>query len=44
MTRLVIDNQVYIYFQGVLIYKRWLTPHTYGRVFHENEGLTQYAK
>ena len=35
--------ETYVYFNGVLIYKRWKLPNnkSYGRVFHENEGLTQ---
>lgn len=38
----IIGNELYVYFQGACIYKRWL-DHDYGKVFHENEGLTQKA-
>ena len=46
ITKVVNDNQLYVYFNGVLVYKRWMFPNTkfYGRVFHEQEGLTQYAR
>ena len=35
----IIGRELYLYYNGVLIYKRWF-DYGYGRVFHENEGLT----
>jgi len=39
-------GQMYLYFQGQLIYKRWGLKggHNYGRVFHDREGLTLQTK
>lgn len=36
-------HELYVYFNGILIYKRWL-KYNIGRVFHDNEGLTQYVR
>jgi hypothetical protein len=40
-----IGNELYVFREGRLLYKRWLASghKPYGRVFHENEGLTQFA-
>lgn len=40
LTKNIVKNELYLYCNGELIYKRWLDK-GYGRVFHENEGLTQ---
>jgi hypothetical protein len=45
MVKVIVDNQLYVYFEGKLLYKRWYnTARSYGKVFHENEGLTIKAK
>ena len=41
--KIKILNELYLYFNGNLIYKRWLSRNK-GRVFHENEGLSQKHK
>ena len=41
--KIIEDNQLYLYFNGKLIYKRWLWRNK-GRMFHENEGLTSQIK
>ena len=40
------SKEVYIYFQGRLIYKQWQENgrKIASRMFHEGEGLTQFAK
>lgn len=39
-----VGHEVYVFRAGKLLYKRWLGPgRPYGRVFHENEGITQFA-
>jgi hypothetical protein len=42
------DNrqELYVYFQGHLIYKAWYVAgrKRYSKLFHEGEGLTQEAK
>lgn len=43
ITKKLVNKELYVYYNNVLIYKRWLN-HNYGRVFHENEGLTQFIK
>jgi hypothetical protein len=39
-------KEIYIYFRGRLIYKQWQENgvKVASRVFHEGEGLTQFAK
>ena len=35
--------ELYVYFNGRLIYKRWL-KHRYSMTMHDGEGLTQFAR
>lgn len=35
--------ELYVYMNGVLIYKRWL-KHNYGRMFYEREGIRENRK
>jgi hypothetical protein len=39
-------KEIYIYFRGRLIYKQWQAngQKVASRMFHEGEGLTQFAK
>lgn len=39
-------KEIYIYFKGRLIYKQWQENgrKVASRMFHEGEGLTQFAK
>jgi hypothetical protein len=39
-------QELYVYFQGQLLYKAWYVAgrKRYSRLFHEGEGLTQEAK
>jgi hypothetical protein len=39
-------REIYLYFQGRLIYKQWQQhgQKVASRMFHEGEGLTQFAK
>lgn len=41
ITKEIVEDELYLYFDGILVYKRWLNRN-YGRVFHEKEGLTQF--
>lgn len=43
MTKEIIDNQLFVYYQGRLIYKRWIWRDR-GQMFHGSEGLTQWAR
>lgn len=43
LKKVVIGNELYLYRGKILIYKRWINR-GYGKVFYENEGLTQFAK
>jgi len=44
MVKIIIRDELYLYFEGQLIMKRWLKPRSYSRIFHEGEGLTIKAK
>lgn len=45
ITKINTDWELYVYFNGNLIYKRWLkNSQKHGKVFHDKEGLTQFSK
>lgn len=39
MVKVVIKGELYLYYNGQLIYKRWI-GNQYGKVFHNGEGLS----
>lgn len=43
MSTINTGHELYVYFNGVLIYKRWLKQGK-GRMFHDKEGLTQFVR
>lgn len=43
MTKQIVKDELYLFVNGVLFYKRWLNTDK-GRMFYENEGLTQWAR
>lgn len=43
LRKIIIGNELYLYRGNILIYKRWISR-GYGKVFHDNEGLTQFIK
>lgn len=40
LSKKIVDRQLYLYANGELIYKKWFDTNA-GRMFHDNEGLTQ---
>lgn len=42
MYHIVIGDELYVYFKGKLIYKRWLAL-GYGKIFHSGESTTQHV-
>jgi hypothetical protein len=43
ITKEIVDNQLFIFANNKLIYKRWLWRDK-GRMFYEGEGLTQFVR